>query len=193
MSQFFETIKVQNGVIYNLPFHQQRLNYTIEKNFSQKSDISLKDFIYPPKTNLLYRCKVIYKHEIKSVDFYPYTPKIIKSFKIIHSDVKYPFKSTDRSSIDELFSKRDDLDEILIVDKNGFIKDTSIANIAIKKDGLWFTPKNPLLKGTMREKFLEDNILIPKEIKLKDIENIDNFAIMNAMIGFVEIKKAIFR
>ncbi len=193
MSLFFETIKVQNEVIYNIDFHQQRLNYTIEQNFLQKSTISLKEYITPPTDNKLYRCKVIYGKDIKSVDFYPYTPKTIKSFKIIHSNVKYPFKSTDRSSIDEIFSKRDDLDEILIVDIDGFIKDTSIANIAIKKDGLWFTPKNPLLKGTMREKFLEDNILIPKDIKLKDIENIDNFAIMNAMIGFVEIKKAIFR
>ena len=192
MSLFFETIKVQNGVSYNLPFHQQRLNYTIEKNFQKKSTISLKNFISPPKDNLLYRCKVIYDYEIKSVNFYPYTPKTIKSFKIIHSNIKYPFKYADRTSIDELFSKRDGLDEILIVDEKGFLKDTSIANIAIKKDGAWFTPRNPLLFGTMREKFIEDNILIQKDIKLKDIENIDSFAIMNAMIGFIEIKEAIF-
>lgn len=193
MSLFFETLKVQNGVIYNLDYHEQRLNYTIEQNFLQKSQISLKNFITPPNDNQLYRCKVIYDTDVKSVDFYPYTPKIIKSFKIIHSNIKYPFKYADRSSIDKLFSKKGAMDEILIVDKEGFIKDTSIANIAIKKDKTWFTPKNPLLKGTMREKFIEDNILIQKDIKLKDIENIDSFAIMNAMIGFVEIKSPIIK
>ena len=192
MSQFFETIKVQNQTIYNLKYHQKRLNYTIEQNFGIKTNINLKDFITPPKDNKLYRCKVIYDKEVKSVDFYPYTPKNIKSFKIIYSDIKYPFKNVDRSSIDKLFSKRDGLDDILIVSKDGLIKDTSIANIAIKKDGVWFTPKNPLLKGTMREKLIKEKILFLKDLTIKDIENIDSFAIINAMIEFKEIKNAKF-
>ena len=193
MSLFFETINVQNGVIYNLNLHNKRLNHTISKHYKTDDFINLSNYIKPPNDNTLYRCKVIYDSKIKEVNFYPYSIREIKSFKIIQSNIKYPYKYLNRVEIDSLYLKKSDLDDILIVDKDGFLKDSSIANIAIKKDNTWFTPKNPLLFGTMREKFIEDKILHPKELKLKDIENIDSFAIMNAMIGFYEIKKPIFK
>ena len=184
MSLFFETIKVQNSVIYNLKLHNERLNRTRKKFYHDTKEIDLKDFISPPKDNRLYRCKVVYDSCIKSVDFYPYEEREIKSFKIVYSDIEYDYKYHDRSKIDNLFAKKEACDDILIVDHHDRLRDTSIANIAIMIDGIWWTPKNPLLKGTMREKFLRDNILYEKELFVKDIENIENFAIMNAMIGF---------
>jgi len=193
MSLFFETIKVQNQTIYNLDLHNKRLNYTIEQNFGKKSAIDLKNFITPPKDSTLYRCKVIYDKDIKSVDFYPYTPKNIKSFKIISSDIKYNYKYADRCDIDSLFNRRGDCDEILIADKKGFLKDTSIANIALKIDGIWHTPENPLLKGTMREKLIRENILKQSILKVKDIQKLESFAIMNAMIGFKVIENPKFK
>ena len=44
----------------------------------------------------------------------------------------------------------------------------------------------------MKQKLIEDNLLIEKNLFIEDIENIDSFAIMNAMIGFKIIKKPIF-
>ncbi len=44
----------------------------------------------------------------------------------------------------------------------------------------------------MKQKFIEDNVLHEINLHIKDIENIDSFAIMNAMIGFKIIKKPIF-
>ena len=192
MSLFFETIRVQNQTIYNIKYHNKRLNATIEQNFGIKSSIDLNNFITPPKTDELYRCKVIYDKEIKSIHFYPYTPKNIQSFKIIRSNIKYNYKYADRSSIETLFLQREFADDILIVNKDDYLKDTSIANIALKIDGIWHTPKKPLLKGTMREKFLEENILKLSDLKVKDIEKIESFAIMNAMIGFKIVKNPKF-
>jgi len=192
MSLFFETIKVQNSTIYNLELHNKRLNHTIKKNFSTNKTINLKEYIDPPKDNTLYRCKVIYDKDIKDVTFYPYTPRNIQSFKIIYSDIKYNYKYVDRYDIDSLFKQRESADEIIIADLDGFLKDTSIANIAIKIDGIWHTPKLPLLEGTMREKFIEDNILKKSDIKVKDIQKLESFAIMNAMIGFKIIKNPKF-
>ncbi len=192
MSLFFETIKVQNQTVYNLDAHNFRLNQTILKNFGIKSTVNLKDFIIPPKDNKLYRCKIVYSHEIKSVDFFPYTPRNIQSFKIIHSKIKYDYKYADRTDIDTIFARRDNADEILIVDKNGMIKDTSIANIAVMTDGIWQTPKYPLLKGTMRAKFIKENILHEKELFIQDIQKLESFAIMNAMIGFKIIQNPKF-
>jgi len=185
---FFETLKVQNQTIHNLDEHNYRLNQTILKNFGKNPKINLKNFIAPPKDSKLYRCKVIYDTEIKSVDFYPYTQKNIKSFKIIPSKIKYNFKYADRSSIDALYSKRGKADEILLIDEDERLKDTSIANIALKIDGIWLTPSKPLLRGTQRAKLLKDGSLHEKELFLKDIEKIESFAIINAMIGFITIK-----
>ncbi len=190
--QFFETIKIQNGLLYNIEKHNYRLNKTIYDNFGINPMIKLQNFINPPNDNKLYRCKVIYSNKIEKINFYPYQPRDIKSFKIIKSSISYPYKYLDRSKIDKLFKKKGEADEIIIIDKSNYIKDTSIANIAIKKDNKWLTPKNPLFHGTMKQKFIEDNLLIEKNLFIEDIENIDSFAIMNAMIGFKIIKKPIF-
>jgi len=190
MSLFFETIKVQSSIIYNLANHNKRLNDTIYKNFHIKSIIDLKKFIKPPNDDTLYRCKVIYDKDIKSVDFFPYTQKVFKSFKVVFSDIRYDFKFMDRVCIDKLISSKSD--DILIVDQKGYIKDTSIANIAVKIGNTWITPKNPLLKGTMRRKLLDKNILFEENICIKDLKSIESFAIMNAMIGFKIIKNPIF-
>ncbi len=190
MSLFFETIKVQNGVIYNLKNHNKRLNETIFKNFKIKSDIHLENYILPPNDKILYRCKIVYSKQIESINFYPYNFKNIKSFKIITSNIKYNFKYFNRDSINKLLSNQ--YDDILIVDTLGYIRDISIANIAIKKENIWFTPENPMLKGTMREKLLNEKKIYTKKLKIDEIISMNGFAIMNAMIGFKEIKNPKF-
>lgn len=190
MSLFFETIKVQNGVIYNLKNHNKRLNETIFKNFKIKSDINLENYISPPNDKILYRCKVVYGKQIESINFYPYHFKNIKSFKIITSNIKYNFKYFNRDDINKLLSNQ--YDDILIIDTLGYIRDISIANIAIKKENIWFTPENPMLKGTMREKLLNEKKIYTKKLKIDEIVSMNGFAIMNAMIGFKEIKNPEF-
>ena len=192
MSLFFETLKVQNQTIYNIEYHNKRFDQTIKENFGLNSEVDLKDFITLPQDNQLYRCKVIYDKDIKSVQFFPYHERNIQSFKIIRSNIKYNHKYADRGSIDSLFLKRDEADEIIIADTKGYLKDTSIANIALMIDGEWLTPKKPLLKGTMRSKYIDNNILKETDIKVKDIEKLENFAIINAMIGFKIVKNPKF-
>lgn len=46
----------------------------------------------------------------------------------------------DRTQLDELFSKRENCDEVIIL-KNGIVTDTSIANIAIFYENTWITSK----------------------------------------------------
>lgn len=67
--------------------------------------------------------------------------------------------------------------------KNGLISDTTIANIAIYLDGIWITPKKPLLKGTTRDRYLKEGKLIEKDISAEDLKA-SKIALMNAMIDF---------
>ncbi len=76
--------------------------------------------------------------------------------------------------------------------KEGLLTDTSIANIAIYDGKQWITPKSPLLKGTFRAMMLEKQLLLEKDVKIKDIKNAQGFALMNALLGFYEIKGAKF-
>ena len=83
----------------------------------------------------------------------------------------------------ELFIKKDSYDEIIIV-KNGIVTDTTIANIAIFYDEVWITSKNCLLKGTTRNRLLEDKFLVEKDITVNMLKKASKIALMNAMIDF---------
>jgi 4-amino-4-deoxychorismate lyase len=182
MSLFFETIKVDKKRAFNLKYHHKRMQKTIFDNFSVKKSFDLNSLIIPPDDKF-YRCKIIYDKEIKNIEFYRYTPRVIKSFKLINSDINYNYKSTDRNKVDKLFMKKGNCDDIIII-KNDLVTDTSIANIAFFYEGRWTTPATPLLKGTMREKLLDEKKIFLEKISIKELKFIKKLAIMNALIGF---------
>jgi len=191
MSLFFETLKIEGGEILNPEQHNIRLNRTINAIFKTKTELDLAHFVKAPDEKT-YRCKVIYNKDIQSIDFTPYQPRVFHSFKIIHSDINYPYKSVDRDALNKLFAQKGLCDDIVII-KNGLICDTSIANIAIFDGSQWITPKKPLLMGTQRAKLLKDKLIIEKDIKVKDMKNTARFAIINALIGFHEIEDVKFK
>ena len=78
-------------------------------------------------------------------------------------------------------------DEI-IIEKDGYLTDTTIANIAFYDGTKWLTPLNPLLKGTTMTRLLDEGLLHPKKIKKEELTNYTYVALMNAMIGFKIIK-----
>ncbi len=187
MSLFFETVKVKDSKIFNIKFHNKRMNETIMKAFSKKANFDLKDFISPPKDRTLYRCKVIYNTKIVKIDFYPYKTRNFKNLICVDSKIDYSLKSTNRKEFEKLLNSNKNFDDIIII-KDNLVTDTSIANIAIY-DGLkWFTPKTPLLKGTLRASLIEKNLLEIKDFGKNELKSSVKIAIMNAMIGFYELK-----
>ena len=55
---FLETIKILDGEIFHISYHQKRYENTLSKFNILKTD-QLKDFLNPPKDGL-YRCRVVY-------------------------------------------------------------------------------------------------------------------------------------
>ncbi len=183
MSLLFETIKVFDKKAFNLKFHQIRMQKSLKKFLKTEKYFDLEKIINPPDEKF-YRCKIIYSSKrIESVSFFPYKPKKIESFKLIESDIVYNYKFLNRSEIDSLFKRRENADEIIIV-KNGKITDTSIANIAFFDGNRWITPREPLLKGTMRAKLLENKKIFLEDIYIDELKFMKKLAIMNALIGF---------
>ena len=181
-----ETIKIEAGVIYNLPYHQERCTQSRQALYGATNILELKTHISPPSKGL-YRCRILYKKSIHSVEYIPYVPKIISSLKIIASNIEYTYKYANRDTLNRLLSIEKAYDDILI-EKNGYLTDTSIANIAFYDGKQWVTPQNPLLKGTMRQKLIDEGFLQTKQIKVADISAYTQVALMNAMLGFKILK-----
>jgi len=175
----FETIKIKDGQIFNLEWHNRRFNRSQKAFFSNPSTTDLKAFITPPKIGL-YRCKIIYDREIQSVEYFPYQAKTFQKFQVVPSQIEYGFKYSDRSEFENLLNGYDEI----IIEKNGLLTDTTIANIAFYDGKVWFTPKTPLLEGTTRARLLDEGFLKLENIKKENIEKYSHFALMNAMIGF---------
>jgi 4-amino-4-deoxychorismate lyase len=184
---FLETIKALDRTVYNLSYHQQRYEDVL-KSFGLSDFKNLQEYLNPPVSGL-YRCRLVYDAKNISVTYHEYNKREVTSLKLIYNDeISYSKKSIYRDEIDVMFEQREDCDDILIV-KNSLITDTSIANVALYKDGLWYTPAKPLLKGTTRQRLLYEEKIIQKDIKVKDLKNYSKIALMNAMIDFDIITK----
>lgn len=177
-----ETIKIEEGQIHNLSYHQARCDQSRQILFGSTDRLDLSSVIEAPKHGV-YRCRILYGISLHSIEYIPYSPKKITSLKIVPSDIDYSFKYADRSALDALLLANKEVDEV-IIEKNGYLTDTTIANIAFYDGRQWFTPEVPLLKGTMRAKLIEEGFLQTKNIKREDLGEYTQVALMNAMIGF---------
>ena len=182
-----ETIRIEDGQTVNIEWHNKRFHKTLKELFHKESKINLQNLILAPKKRGLYRCRILYNEEIQKIEYFPYQAKIVKQLKIVYSQIDYSYKYANREELNALLlPSYDDI----IIEKNGFLTDTSIANIAFYDGCRWFTPQRPLLQGSMREKLLSEGFLTVKNIKKEQIKTFSHFALMNAMIGF-QIQKNI--
>ncbi|WP_321779132.1 aminotransferase class IV [Sulfurimonas sp.] len=182
-----ETIKSVDGRLLHLGYHQKRYE-SVLKSFGIYTFHNLCEYLKPPSDGI-YKCRLIYNENIVDISYTLYIKKQIKSLKLIYDNkIEYFHKSTSREVINELFEKKQNCDDILIV-KNNLVCDTSIANIALFKDGIWFTPSKPLLNGTTRQRLLDEGRLQETNIKVDDLKDYTKLALLNAMIDFDIIQK----
>jgi 4-amino-4-deoxychorismate lyase len=82
-----------------------------------------------------------------------------------------------------MFDKKGLADDVLIV-KNGWITDTSFANILFFDGKRWLTPEKPLLKGTQRENLLRQGLIFQANISPASLPDFSKARLINAMIRF---------
>ncbi len=178
-----ETIRIEEGEIVNLPYHQARFDKSRKAHFKHTNTIDLSDAINVPSQTGVYRCRILYGRDIEEVSYHPYTPKTIQKLKIVSSNIEYPYKYADRSALESLLQEHQDADDV-IIEKHGLLTDTTIANLAWYDGTSWYTPKTPLLEGTMRAKFIDKGLLHPRDIAKEDLSSFTHVALINAMLGF---------
>lgn len=187
MSQYIETILMQNGIPQNLRFHQARLDKTMS-GLPGSTGIDLEIVLNKiaiakaakNKIRLLYSEKGVV--EITQQE---YTQKEINSVKLVDiGEREYPYKHADRRWIYQLVEEAG-TDEIIMV-KNGWVTDTSIGNLAFYDGISWYTPAVPLLEGIRRASLLELQLIQPRSIPVSSLKQFTRFKCFNAMIGWEE-------
>ena len=186
MSLLLESIKLLDGEYHNLFYHEQRMSRSLKILCGTQGYVDLEEFLQnvdKPKQGL-FKCRIVYDDTSREIEFIPYQYKSIASLRVIeHDRISYEFKYADRKTLNRLFELRKNCDDILIV-KRGLVTDSSSSNVVFKKDKYWYTPWSALLKGTMRAKLLERNLIIEEEIRVKDIKTFQSFKPINAMWEF---------
>jgi len=188
MSLLFETIKIDNSIVCNIDFHNDRMNRSRKALFNADDFFNLTKLIVVPKEikSGIVKCRILYDKEIRKIEFFKYAPRVIRSLKLIEcNDIDYSFKFDDRTKLNELLKQKGNADDILIV-KNKFITDTSFSNIVFHDGEKWITPSTPLLQGTKRTRLLKEGIIIEDEIKVNDMKGFKKAVLINAMVGFEE-------
>ena len=185
-AKLLETIKCHDGSVFNLDYHQNRVN-TSRSQLGYTGRLELR--LSPPEHGL-YRCRIIYAKEIEKIEYLPYQLKKTQSFKLLESNINYDLKYENRDELNALVEKREEADEIIII-KNGLVTDTSIANLCFFDGRQWLTPKTPLLEGTTRQRYLDAGRIVPADIYAKNIAKYPKIAMLNAMVDFYLIEDAI--
>lgn len=189
-SLLLETIRCEAGSPQNLAYHQQRLDQSL-KTLGYNLSYPLAELISPPDTKV-YRCRFVYDDQNYTIEYHPYTSKPIQTIKLVYSNLSYSLKYADRTELNRLADLKEGCDDILII-QNDLLRDTSIANIALQIQGQWFTPEFPLLAGTTRARLLDEKQIMTAPLRLNDLKKASKIALMNAMIGFVELENGIIR
>ncbi len=180
---FIETIKVKDGVFYNLHLHIARLERTAIHFFGIAPSLKLSESMIPEELRIgMVKCRVTYSSQIISVEFEPYVFRYLSSLTLVEdNNIDYRYKSVNRNSLNALYSRRENGDDILIV-KNGFVTDTSYANVVFENTEGFYTPKSYLMGGVKRQYLLENKIIKELTIGYDDIHSFSKVYLINAMI-----------
>ena len=187
MFQFIESIRIKEGRIERLDYHQSRVNRTFS-NFGKFPFFQLNRIITPNALNAsgVVKCRVQYDlQQVLDITYSAYAVKKISSISVVELEGrKYDFKYADREWITNLLLNAG-TDEIIMTDQ-GIVKDASYANLAFFDGECWYTPQIPLLEGTQRAFLLEANKIQVSEIRTSNLHQYPMVKFINAMMTWEE-------
>ncbi|AKK72426.1 aminodeoxychorismate lyase [Chryseobacterium sp. P1-3] len=185
MSQFIESIKVEDQEIFLLELHQKRVDQTFS-HFGKEGSIDLAKIFKSLQHDEdgLFKLRIAYDLDKKiRTQMIPYAIPEINDFQLVENNsFDYSFKFEDRKELDKMKMKAK-AEEIIIV-KNNHITDTSFSNLLFLKGKDWFTPNSYLLNGVQRQNLLKHKKIKETEITLQNIKQFSHFQIINALNDF---------
>ncbi len=188
--KFFESIKLKDGQLQLLPYHEKRMQATRAFFYNINEELNLSKIIEVPE-NLrqgLFKCRVSYDKAIREVGFYPYELKSKTKILLLEigNNFDYTFKFEDRVFFQDALKQNPDVDDVLFL-ANGFLTDCTYSNIVLFDGPRWVTPKTRLLTGVKRQYYLDNEVIVEESVKLEDLHKYKKIAFINAMRDFERV------
>lgn len=182
--KFIETMAVTDGKIRNIRYHIERMSCSAGISGIDLSEIyrATKAGDTPAgyeKFRLVYDSSGILSSEVSHYTVHRVNYLIAMA---IPDDFDYNRKYLDRSALNS-FSTNCPKGSIPMLIRNGFVTDTTYTNLCFKDiDGTWHTPSTPLLRGTMRQSLIDQGGLQEREIRVEEIREFCEVALINALL-----------
>lgn len=183
--RFLETIKVCGGKICSPEIHYDRYKKTLAEFYPHVRPVPVERFVEAARGagEGVEKLRVEYGESF-SAAVAPYVPKKINSLKVFDGGgIDYRFKSADRTALNALaLAARNANCDDAIITKDGFVTDSSYANLVFADDGGLWTPATFLLNGTKRRSLLASGAVREREIRAADIRRFKRVIFVNAML-----------
>jgi para-aminobenzoate synthetase / 4-amino-4-deoxychorismate lyase len=102
------------------------------------------------------------------------------------SDPLLYHKTTLRERYDRAAARHPEVDDVLLVNDRGDITESTVANVAVRLGGRWFTPPldSGLLPGTARAAALAEGSLRERRVTPGDLRRADAIALVSSVRGW---------
>lgn len=182
MSLLIESLKIEGGRLFNVGYHNKRMNAARRILFGCSDEIDLSDYIKFQDQKGLVKCRVLYNKNVQKIQYDSYKLPTINSLKLLSDNrIDYSYKFEDRAYLKSLYEKKEDADDILIL-KDGEVTDTYFCNVIFEKKDKLFTPSSYLLNGTKRQYLLDQKRIVEMPITINNMFNFERIRLINAMI-----------
>jgi len=97
-------------------------------------------------------------------------------------------KTTRRRVYTERAGRHPDADDVVLVNEDGEVTETTIANLAVLLDGRWWTPPVTAgcLPGVERGRLLDAGGLAERHLSVDDVERAEELAVVSSLRGWRE-------
>jgi para-aminobenzoate synthetase/4-amino-4-deoxychorismate lyase len=92
-------------------------------------------------------------------------------------------KTSARARYEEAAARFPDADDVVLMNTEGELTETTVANLAVRLNGRWWTPPRSagLLPGCERAALLEDGTLTERGIRMADLARADGLAVLSSV------------
>ncbi|MCX8064188.1 MAG: chorismate-binding protein, partial [Candidatus Hydrogenedentes bacterium] len=194
-----ETIRVENGDPFLLDYHLNRLEwsayrfgYPFEREYVERSIMnvcrSMSERLYRLRVELLPSGKVNLQYPLK---IGPTRLRIgLARENIDKNNIMLYHKTSFRDVYNLALSTRPDCEDVLLWNEEGYITESTIANVVVVMDGIHYTPpvECGLLPGTYRQYLIDTGKVVEKKIHKEVLASVDKIYLINSVRKEIDVE-----
>jgi para-aminobenzoate synthetase/4-amino-4-deoxychorismate lyase len=127
---------------------------------------------------------------VGSHELAPTVPVAVAADPVSADNVFLFHKTTNRQTYRRRLAQHPTADDVLLVNEEGRVTESVIANVAVRIGGTWFTPPvgDGLLGGVYRRVLLEEGVLEERSLLLEQAVRADEIALINSVRGWRRVQ-----